>query len=146
MLDDARLDRKIRWAANFFIWSAVLVLVVSGFSFFNDWHPSYSSSLEAVGSLFGFLAARLLYNDSFYILVLVNALALRRYKSRIAAALLIIVSLYGLGLAVYMLWLVGVTPIAGVIAVISGFYGAIAAWTFVALMRLHREHVIPEPR
>lgn len=100
MLDDARLDRKIRWAA---------------------------------------LAARLLYNDWFYILVLVNALALRRYKSRIAAALLIIVSLYGLGLAVYMLWLIDVTPIAVVIALSSGLYLAIAVWTFAALMRLRRE-------
>jgi hypothetical protein len=135
MLDDVRLDRKIRWAANLFIWSAVVVLVVSGFTFFNDWHPSYSSSIEAVGSLFSFLAVRLLYNDWFYILVLVNALVLRRYKSRIAAALLIVVSLYGLGLAVYMLWLVGATPIVVVTALIYGFYLAIAAWTFVALMR-----------
>ena len=84
MLDDVRLDRKIRWAANLFIWSAVVVLVVSGFTFFNDWHPSYSSSIEAVGSLFSFLAVRLLYNDWFYILVLVNALVLRRYKSRLS--------------------------------------------------------------
>lgn len=135
MLDDVRLDRKIRWAANLFIWSAVVVLVVSGFTFFNDWHPSYSSSIEAVGSLFSFLAVRLLYNDWFYILVLVNALVLRRYKSRIAAALLIVVSLYGLGLAVYMLWLVGATPIVVVTALIYGFYLAIAAWTFVVLMR-----------
>ena len=135
MLDDVRLDRKIRWAANLFIWSAVVVLVASGFTFFNDWHPSYSSSIEAVGSLFSFLAVRLLYNDWFYILVLVNALVLRRYKSRIAAALLIVVSLYGLGLAVYMLWLVGATPIVVVTALIYGFYLAIAAWTFVALMR-----------
>lgn len=135
MLDDVRLDRKIRWAANLFIWSAVVVLVVSGFTFFNDWHPSYSSSIEAVGSLFSFLAVRLLYNDWFYILVLVNALVLRRYKRRIAAALLIVVSLYGLGLAVYMLWLVGATPIVVVTALIYGFYLAIAAWTFVALMR-----------
>ena len=36
---DVRLDRKIQWAANLFIWSAVLVLVVSGFTFFSDWHP-----------------------------------------------------------------------------------------------------------
>ena len=111
------------------------MLVVSGFTFFNDWHPSYSSSIEAVGSLFSFLAVRLLYNDWFYILVLVNALVLRRYKSRIAAALLIVVSLYGLGLAVYMLWLVGATPIVVVTALIYGFYLAIATWTFVALMR-----------
>lgn len=132
---DVRLDRKIQWAANLFIWSAVLVLVVSGFTFFSDWHPSYSSSVEAVGSLFRFLVVRLLYNDWFYILVLVIALILRRYKSRIAAASLIVVSLYGLGLAVYMLWSVGATPIVVVTALIYGSYLAIAAWTFVALMR-----------
>lgn len=136
-------ERKIRWAANFFIFSALFVVVANVFPIFDSWsrlHPTapYSSSAENLGALVGFIVGGLVYNGWFYILVLVNGLVLRRYKSRIAAGLFILLGLWGLlgvGLSLFLLGF-NSTAVAGL--VFFGLYLLVAAWAFVTLMRLHR--------
>jgi|HubBroStandDraft_1064217.scaffolds.fasta_scaffold272441_1 hypothetical protein len=131
-------ERKLRGAANFFIWSAVVVLVVNSFSIFDRWsrtHTLQGPSIETLANFVGFLAGGLLYNDWLYILVLVNGLVLRRYKSRIAAGLFVVLGLWGTGLALFVLWRVGFTQTSALMAVFFGPYLLIAGWTFAALTR-----------
>ncbi len=133
-------ERKFRWAANFFIWLAVIVLAVDGLSIFDRWsrtHALRGSPIETLANFVGFLAGALLYNDWLYIFVLVNGLVLRRYKSRVAAAVFIGLGLYGVGLAAMVLWRVGFNTTAVEMFLFFALNLLIAAWTFVALTRLY---------
>lgn len=58
-----------------------------------------------MAGLIGYLLARYIFVDWFYLLFLANGFALRRYKSRLAAALFIFVGLYGTGLGFYLIWI-----------------------------------------
>jgi hypothetical protein len=85
------------------------------------------------------MAGGLLYKNWLYILVLVNDLVLRRYKSRIAARLFVILGLLGTGLGLFMLSQLGFNPIAALMTLFFDSYLLITGWTFIALLRLHRE-------
>jgi hypothetical protein len=136
------LERKIRWATNFFIWSAVAILVVNAFESFDRWSEIYvarSSSLYTLANLIGFVVGGLLHNAWPYILVLLNGLVLRRYRSRIAAGLFVALGLYGVGLSLSILWGMGFSPLVAALVLFFGLYLLIAAWIFVTLARLHRD-------
>jgi hypothetical protein len=62
---------------------------------------------------------------------------LRRYKSRIAAALFALFGLIGFGFGMLILSRAGFVYIAVALVLFFGAYFAIAVWTLVALMRLH---------
>lgn len=137
------LERKLRWAANFFIWSAAIVIVSNAFPTFDRWsrlHPTapYSSSAENLAHVIGFVVAGLLYNAWPYWLALANGIVLRRYKSRIAAGLFIVLGLWGVGMALSILWRIGVDSTAALMIVLFGLYLLVATWTFIALMRLQK--------
>ena len=133
-------DRKIRWAANFFIWSAIVWLVAIVFLALNDWwrrHPTalYSTSSENFAAIVSFIFARFLYNSWIPFLVIVNGLALRRYRSRVAAGLFILLGVMGVGLGLFALWRIGFNLIAVEFVVFYGLYISVAVWTFVDLSR-----------
>jgi hypothetical protein len=65
------------------------------------------------------------------------ASVLRRHKSRVAAALFLGLALYGVGLAAMVPWRVGFNTTAVEMLLFFALNLLIAAWTFVALTRLH---------
>jgi hypothetical protein len=72
-----------------------------------------------------------LYKNWLYILVLVNDLVLRRYKSRIAARLFVILGLLGTGLGLFMLSQLGLNPTAALMTLFFDSYLLITGWTFI---------------
>jgi hypothetical protein len=132
--------RKLRWASNFFIWSAIIVLVLDAFPIFDQWsrrHVVQPSSIEAIGEFVGYMVGGLVVIGGPFILALVNGLVLRRYRSRIAAALFMIFGLLEFGLGLFVLLYIRFDSTAVAMVVFYGAYFAVAAWTFVTLMRLH---------
>jgi hypothetical protein len=83
--------RSIRRTSGFFIWIPVIIVGLSLFEFFDAWLRSHvraetsALSLETLASLIGFMLGKFVRNDWLYILVLMNSIFLRRYKSRVAA-------------------------------------------------------------
>ena len=71
-------ERRLWWATNFFIWSSAIALV-----------------LVAAAHLIGYMAGGLVATGSAFILTLINGLVLLQYKSRIAAALFVLVGFIG---------------------------------------------------
>jgi len=131
-------ERKLRWATNFFIWSAAIVLVLEAFPVFARWsrnrHYPQASSLDATAYFIAHMAGGLVVSGGPYILALINGILLHRYKSRIAAALFALFGLYGFGVGMFVS---GDIYIAVTLIVFFGAYLTIAVWTFVALTRLH---------
>lgn len=136
-------DRKIRWAANFFIWSSVVLLVVIVVPTLLDEllrrYPTGPTSAKDFGAIVGFTAGRALRLGWLFILVIVNGLVLRRYKSRVAAGLSILLGLTGVGSALFMLQL-GFDWVAVEVIVFFGTYLLVAVWAFVALSRSPAVH------
>ena len=136
-------DRKFWWSATFFVWSAYVILVLDAFPVYDRWlqfHPSsrYSSSVESFAAFAGFMAAGILSSSWIFILAVINGLVLRRYKSRIAAALFIALGLWGLWLGALVLWQ-GIVPFGLMMALFFGAYFFIAVWMLVSLIRRQRE-------
>jgi hypothetical protein len=146
--------RTIRRTSGFFIWIPLIIAGLSSFDFFDAWLHSHArsetsaSSLETVAGLIAFMLGKFVRNDWFYILVLVNGIFLRRYRSRVAALLFVLGSLYGVGLGLYMIWtmlrehvsqqllLLGIS-----VFVISTLCLLIAARALTAAVKLQREFV-----
>ncbi len=118
-------ERKLRWATNFFIWSSAIALV-----------------LIATAHFIGYTTGGLVAIGSPYILALINGVVLRRYKSRVAAALFVLFGLIGFAVGMFLL-LIGY--VYGSVAPIVFFaaYVTIGVWTFNALTRLHGERSRP---
>jgi hypothetical protein len=136
-------DRKFWWSATFFVWSAYAILVLDAFPVYDRWlqfHPSwrYSSSVASFAAFAGFMAAGILSSSWIFILAVINGLVLRRYKSRIAAALFIALGLWGLWLGALVLWQ-GIVPFGLMMALFFGAYFFIAVWMLVLLIRRQRE-------
>lgn len=130
------IERRLGWAANFFIWSALILLALEVRPVFDDWsrhHTPEASSLEAAAHFVGYMASSLVLDGSPYLLALINGLVLRRYKSRIAAALFAVFGLVGLGFGVLVLMQSGIVYMSVASIVFFGVYLAIAVWTYVAL-------------
>ncbi len=140
--------RKPRWATNFFMWSAIIALVLDAFPIFDQWsrrHVVQPSSLEALAEFVGYMAGGLVVIGGPFIFALVNGLVLRRYQSRIAAALFTIFGLLGIGWVLLLLLGIGFESTAVAMVVFYGAYFAIAVWTFVALVRQHSQRKVASP-
>ena len=138
-------ERIIRWAANYFIFSAVFLIVASVFPIFDGWlrlHrvTYYPSSAERFGSIVGFIAGRFLHDYWFLILMLVNGLVLRRYKSRVAAGLFILFGLLLVGLNLFALRENGFNSTLAVELGFFGLYLVVAVWTLITLIGFRRAH------
>ena len=132
------IERRIKWATNFFIWSAVILLVFRSFEILNFWpryhaiHPEWTSA-ENVGAFLRWTAGA----NAFFIFILVNGLLLRRYKSRIAAGLFVALGLFLVGSEPLWSPLHGFTLRAVLMDVLYGAYFLIACWLMVALKTQH---------
>ena len=114
-------ERKLWWATNFFIWSSAIALV-----------------LVAAAPFIGYMAGGLVATGSAFILTLINGLVLLRYKSRIAAALFVLVGFIGFAAGMILL-LSGYIYVAVAPIMFFAAYVTIALWTFDALTQLHGE-------
>ncbi len=148
--------RTIRRASGFFIWIPLIILGLSSFDFFDSWMHSNAraetsaSSLETVAGLIAYMLGKFVSNDWVYILVLVNAIFLRRYRSRVSAMLFVLVSLYGVGLGLYMIWTMLLEHVSQhlfqlaisvtVISILCLLIGARALAAAVKLQREFMEH------
>jgi hypothetical protein len=123
------LDRKFRWAANFFIWTAVILFVLVAPSVYRHWlrTPLNPSFEENAGALAGLVGSVLGDVSPF-----INALILRRYKSRISAALFIAFGLWGL---ITMLRDGAGTALDLVFILFWATYFLIAVWTLYTVIR-----------
>ena len=121
-------DRKLWWATNFFIWSSAIALV-----------------LVATAHFIEHMAGGLVATGSAFILPLINGLVLCRYKSRVAAALFVLLGFIGFAVGMFLL-LSGYIYVAVAPIVFFAAYVTIALWTFDALTRLHGERSRQVPR
>lgn len=138
-------ERKLRWAAHLFIWSAAIVVLYGALDEFDHWshvHPA-RPLVETIAYFIGWMTAGLVKRSGLYILLLINGLVLRRYKSRIAAALFVLMGLSGFGLGTYDLILGAPRSFFLAVTTFFGLYLAIALWTLVTLMRLHGKWSAP---
>jgi hypothetical protein len=88
------------------------LLALQLFSIHDEWSvsPTKATSTTLAGSIAGFMGfalGHLLRGDWVYILVVANGFVLRRYRSRVAALLFILFGLYGMGLALFVVWAIG---------------------------------------
>jgi hypothetical protein len=141
-----RAARIIRRASYYFILTALVLLALQALSIHDEWLASHvgsapTTSIESIVGFTGFLLGRLLIEDWVYILVLVNAVVLRRFKSRIAAALFVIFGLYGMGLSLFVLWAIGWNAllVSGFLTIFFASYVWVAARAFAAAKKLHGE-------
>jgi hypothetical protein len=141
-----RAARIIRRASYYFILTALVLLALQALSIHDEWVASHlkatsTTSIESVIGFTGFLLERLLIEDWVYILVLVNAVVLRRFESRAAAAIFIIFGLYGMGLSLFVLWAIGwnALPVSGFLTLFFASYVWVAARAFAAAKKLHGE-------
>jgi hypothetical protein len=135
------IDCKLHWATNFFIWSALILLLFEVRPVFNGWsrdHTPQVSSVDATAQFIGYMTRGLVLGGSPYVLALINGLALRHYKSRLSAALFAVFGLIGLGLGMLVLVQTGIVYMSVASIVFFGVYLAIAVWTYDALT--HRKH------
>jgi len=114
-------ERKLWWATNFFIWSSAIALV-----------------LVAAAHFIGYMAGGLVAIGSAFILTLINGLVLHRYKSRVAAALFVLLGFIGFAVGMILL-LSGYIYVAAAPIVFFAAYATIGVWTFDALTQLHGE-------
>ena len=121
-------ERKLWWATNFLIWSSAIAVV-----------------LVATAHFIGNMAGGLVATGSVFILALINGLVLRRYKSRVAAAVFVLLGLIGFAVGMFLL-LSGYIYVAVAPIVFFAAYVTIALWTFDALTPLHGERSRPVPR
>jgi len=138
--------RIIRQASYYFILTALVLLALQGFSIHDEWlasRPASASttSIESITGFTRFLFSHLLSEDWIYVLVLVNGIVLRRFESRVAAALFIVFGLYGMGLSLFVLWAIGrdALLVSGFLTVFFGSYVWVARRAFVAARKLRGE-------
>ena len=103
---------------------------------------------EFRGVLADFFFPHLVTENWVYVLMLVNGVVLRRFNSRIAAALFVIFGLYGMGLSLFVLWAIGddALLVSGGLAVFFAVIAWVAARAFVAAKKLHGEFADPPAR
>ena len=127
----------IRRASAYFFLTSLVLLALQSFSIHDEWlasrtHATSATSAETIAGFLGFLLGHILYEDWVYFLVLVNAFVLRRYNSRVAAVLFTVFGLYGMGLALFVLFAIGRDAL-----LVSGFLTAFfASYVWVAARAL----------
>jgi hypothetical protein len=142
--------RIVRRASYYFILTALVLLALQGLAIHDEWRAARPNA-PATASLSNFLAfcrflfPRLVTEDWVYVLMLANGIVLRRFQSRIAAALFVVFGLYGMGLSLFVLWAIGSDAllVTGGLAVFFASIAWIAARAFVAARKLRREFAEP---
>jgi hypothetical protein len=146
--------RIIRRASYYFILTALALLALQALSVRDEWlvsptRATATTSLENIAGFIGFLTGHLLYEDWVYVLVLVNGLVLRRFESRVAALLFIVFGLYGMGLALFVLWAIGANAllVSGFLTIFFASYVWVAGRALDAAIKLRGEfrHDPPAP-
>jgi len=138
-----RAAKIVRRASYYFMLTALVLLALQGLAIHDEWRATRPDA-AATGSLGNlltfcrFLFTRLVTEDWVYVLMLANAIVLRRFESRIAAALFVIFGLYGMGLSLFVLWAIGSDAllVSGGLAVFFASIAWIAARAFVAAKKL----------
>ena len=137
-------------ASYYFILTALVLLVLQGLSIHDEWLAArpdtpMTASLANLLSFGRFFFTRLVTEDWVYVLMLANGIVLRRFESRIAAALFVIFGLYGMGLSLFVLWAIGSDAllVSGGLAAFFASIAWIAARAFVAAKKLRREFAEP---
>jgi hypothetical protein len=142
--------RIVRRSSYFFILTALVLLALQGLSIHDEWRATRPNA-PVTGSIANFVAfcrfffPHLVTENWVYVLMLVNGVVLRRFNSRIAAALFVIFGLYGMGLSLFVLWAIGddALLVSGGLAVFFAVIAWVAARAFVAARKLHREFADP---
>jgi hypothetical protein len=136
-------ERIIRRASYFFILTALVLLALQALSTHDEWratHPDapVTTSISSFLTYCRFLFINLVTEDWVYVLMLVNGIVLRRFESRIAAALFVIFGLYGMGLSLFVLWAIGSDAllVSGGLMVLFAAIAWVAARAFVAAKKL----------
>jgi hypothetical protein len=142
--------RIIRRASYYFILTALVLLALQGLSIHDEWraaHPDVpvTASIANLVAFGRFFFPRLVTENWVYVLMLINAIVLRRFESRIAAALFVIFGLYGMGLSLFVLWAIGSDAliVSGGLAVFFAWIAGVAARAFVAAKKLRGEFAEP---
>src|SRR5262249_31156634 len=104
--------RIVRRASDFFILTALVLLALQGLSIHDEWRASHptepvTASIANFVAFCRFFFPYLVTENWVYVLMLINGVVLRRFESRIAAALFVIFGLYGMGLSLFVLWAIG---------------------------------------
>jgi hypothetical protein len=135
--------RIVRRASYFFILTALVLLALQGLSIYDEWraiHPDapVTASITNLVAFCRFFFPRLITENWVYVLMLLNGIVLRRFESRIAAALFVIFGLYGMGLSLFVLWAIGSDAllVSGGLAVFFAVIAWVAARAFVAAKKL----------
>jgi hypothetical protein len=136
-------ERIVRRASYYFIVTALALLALQSLSIHEEWratHPGVPvmASVSNLMTYSRYLFAHLVTEDWVYVLMLANGLVLRRFKSRIAAALFVIFGLYGMGLSLFVLWAIGSDAllVSGGLAVFFASIAWVAGRAFVAARKL----------
>jgi hypothetical protein len=144
--------RIVRRASYYFILTALVLLALQGLSIHDEWRAARAGA-PVTASLANFVAfcrfffPRLVTENWVYVLMLANGIVLRRFESRIAAALFVIFGLYGMGLSLFVLWAIGSDAllVSGGLTVFFASIAGIAARAFVAARKLRGELAEPPP-
>src|SRR4249919_3760639 len=88
-------DRIIRRASYFFILTALVLLALQGLSIHDEWRATrpgapVTASISNLVAFGRFFFPRLVTENWVYVLMLINGIVLRRFTSRIAAALFVV--------------------------------------------------------
>jgi hypothetical protein len=142
--------RIIRRASYYFILTALVLLALQGLSIHDEWRATrpdtpVTASLSNFVAFGRFFFPRLVTENWVYVLMLANGIVLRRFESRIVAALFVIFGLYGMGLSLFVLWAIGSDAllVSGGLTVFFASIAWIAACAFVAAKKLRREFAEP---
>jgi hypothetical protein len=145
-----RAARIVRRASYFFILTALVLLALQGLSIHDEWwatrpNAPVTASIANFVAFCRFFFPRLVTENWVYVLMLINGVVLRRFNSRIAAALFVIFGLYGMGLSLFVLWAIGddALLVSGGLAVFFAVIAWVAARAFVAARKLHGEFADP---
>jgi hypothetical protein len=135
--------RIIRRASYFFILTALVLLALQGLSIHDEWratHPGtlVTASISNFVAFWRFFFPRLVTENWVYVLMLANGIVLRRFESRVAAALFVIFGLYGMGLSLFVLWAIGSDAllVSGGLAVFFAAIAWVGVRAFVAAKKL----------
>jgi hypothetical protein len=120
----------VRRAALFFIWISAIGIAVHGVAIM---HVSFAPAYEAV-QVFAYIAAGLSGRAWVFLLVLVNAIVLRRSASRVSAALCCLFSLVAGGVGLFVMWSAATVPLLAPMQIVLRILAG--ALTGVALIAL----------
>jgi hypothetical protein len=142
--------RIVRRASYFFILTALVLLALQGLAIHDEWRATrpdapVTASISNLVAFSRFFFPRLVTENWVYVLMLANAIVLRRFESRIAAVLFVIFGLYGMGLSLFVLWAIGddALLVSGGLALFFAAIAWIAARAFVAAKKLRGEFADP---